>query len=112
MNEFVKELVETGQAKRGTKTGDAMIARYKADQKGETMNQQEAELIPAGDLRLILFKGRGIRQVFHNDEWFFSVIDVISVLSGSGRPRRYWNDLKTKLVDRKELSSCPQISYS
>ena len=46
------------------------------------MNQTQAELVPAGDIRLVLFKGRGIRQVFHNDEWFFSAIDVIKVLSG------------------------------
>ncbi len=44
------------------------------------MNQAQAELVPAGDIRLILFKGDEIRQVFHNNEWFFSVIDVIKVL--------------------------------
>jgi len=29
--------------------------------------------------------------------WYFSVIDVIAVLSGSSIPKRYWSDLKTKL---------------
>ena len=36
-----------------------------------------------------------------NDEegkWYFSVIDVVAVLSGTERPRRYWNDLKKKLA--------------
>ncbi len=51
------------------------------------MNQAKAELVSKGDIRLVLFKGKEIRQVFHNNEWFFSVIDVIKVLSGSSRPR-------------------------
>ncbi|MBR4598967.1 MAG: Bro-N domain-containing protein [Treponema sp.] len=32
------------------------------------------------------------------EEWYFSVIDVVEVLSGSQNPRRYWSDLKIKLV--------------
>jgi hypothetical protein len=31
------------------------------------------------------------------EKWFFSIIDVIEVLTGSDRSRKYWNDLKTKL---------------
>jgi DNA-damage-inducible protein D len=54
------------------------------------VNQDKAELVPEGDIRLILFKGKEIRQVFHNNEWFFSVTDVIKILSGSSRPRQYW----------------------
>jgi DNA-damage-inducible protein D len=40
-----------------------------------------------------------IRRVWHEGRWFFSVIDVIGVLTGTQRPRKYWNDLKTKLND-------------
>ena len=31
------------------------------------------------------------------EQWYFSIIDVIQILSGSNNPRRYWNDLKRKL---------------
>ena len=31
------------------------------------------------------------------EKWLFSIIDVISALTGSPRPRKYWNALKTKL---------------
>ena len=31
------------------------------------------------------------------EEWYFSIIDVISVLAGTANPRRYWSDLKRKL---------------
>ncbi len=68
------------------------------------MNQVKAELVPAGDIRLILFQGQGVRQIFHNDEWFFSVIDIVKVLTGSPRPSKYWSDLKTKLVDTEGFS--------
>ncbi len=68
------------------------------------MNQQKAELVPKGDLRLILFKGSEIRQIFHNDQWFFSIIDIIKVLSESKQPARYWNRLKKQLVDQEGFS--------
>ncbi len=61
----------------------------------------KVEQAPKSDLRLILFKGKGVRQIFHNNEWFFSVIDVIKVLSGSSRPSQYWNDLKKQLVNQE-----------
>ena len=39
------------------------------------------------------------------EKWYFSIIDVIAALTGTDRPRKYWNDLKTKLVrEGSELS--------
>jgi hypothetical protein len=32
------------------------------------------------------------------ETWFFSVIDVIEILTGSSIPKRYWSDLKNKLT--------------
>ena len=49
--------------------------------------------------QLAVFKGKQIRKTIHNNEWCFSIIDVISVLTESARPRKYWNDLKKKLAD-------------
>ncbi len=68
------------------------------------MNQVKAELVPRGDLRLILFKGQGVRQKFHNGEWLFSIIDIIKVLTESKQPGRYWNKLKSQLVGREGFS--------
>ncbi len=42
------------------------------------------------------FEGTGIRKVLHNDEWFFSVIDIIEALTETPHPSRYWQDLKRK----------------
>jgi len=49
------------------------------------------------DNKIIIFQETEIRRVWHNEEWWFSVIDVVEVLTGNKRPRKYWNDLKSKL---------------
>ena len=48
-------------------------------------------------IRVAVFEGKHIRKILHEGEWWFSVIDIIEVLTGSDRPRKYWNDLKKKL---------------
>jgi len=48
--------------------------------------------------RLAVFKGKQIRKAIHNNEWWFSVIDIIKVLTDTERPRKYWSDLKKKLA--------------
>ncbi len=49
--------------------------------------------------KIAVFKGKKVRRTIYKDEWWFSIVDVISILTESKRPRRYWNDLKTKLLD-------------
>ena len=48
--------------------------------------------------KIAIFQGKEVRKTFHNDEWWFSIIDIISVLTDSDRPRKYWSDLKKKIV--------------
>jgi prophage antirepressor-like protein len=48
--------------------------------------------------KIVLFQEKQIRRVWHEEDWWFSIIDVIEVLTGSPRPRKYWNALKTKLA--------------
>ena len=55
-----------------------------------------------------LFDGKQVRYVWDEEQekYFFSVVDVIQVLTDSPRPRKYWNALKTKLAaEGSELSS-------
>ena len=42
-----------------------------------------------------LFEDQKIRTAWdaEKEEWYFSIIDVISVLTGTANPRRYWSDL-------------------
>ena len=54
-----------------------------------------------------LFDEKKVRTVWdeENEEWYFSIVDVVEVLTGTDRPRKYWNDLKTKLQQEgSELS--------
>ena len=46
-----------------------------------------------------LFENKTIRTAWdeETEEWYFSIVDVISVLTGTENPRRYWSDLKRKL---------------
>ncbi|MDD3435961.1 MAG: Bro-N domain-containing protein [Candidatus Gastranaerophilales bacterium] len=50
---------------------------------------------------LIVFEGNNIRRTLYNNEWYFSVIDVVQVLSESKNARRYWSDLKIKLKEKE-----------
>ncbi|MBY0482729.1 MAG: hypothetical protein K2Q21_15350 [Chitinophagaceae bacterium] len=62
------------------------------------MNKKEA---------IQLFEDKQVRTIWDEkkEKWFFSIIDVVEILTGSPRPRKYWNALKTKLkVEGSELS--------
>ena len=49
--------------------------------------------------KIQLFENQPIRTAWNEEqeEWYFSIVDVIDVLTGSENPRRYWSDLKRKL---------------
>jgi len=54
-----------------------------------------------------LFEEKKVRSHWDekSEKWYFSVIDVVEILSESPRPRKYWNALKTKLQSEgSELS--------
>ncbi len=48
-----------------------------------------------------LFENKRVRVEWNSTEekWYFSIIDVIEILTGSSIPRRYWSDLKIKLKE-------------
>jgi hypothetical protein len=50
---------------------------------------------------LKLFQGANIRSLWDDkaEKWYFSIVDVVGVLADNPRPRKYWNDLKRKLLD-------------
>ena len=49
--------------------------------------------------KIQLFENQRIRTAWdaEKEEWYFSIVDVCEVLSGTDNPRRYWSDLKRKL---------------
>ena len=48
---------------------------------------------------IILFHQNTVRRHWDEDKelWYFSIVDVVQILTDSTIPRRYWSDLKTKL---------------
>ena len=55
---------------------------------------------------LVVFGAKTIRRTWHNDEWFFSVVDIVGALTDSPNPRNYWNMMKA----REEKTSGFQLS--
>jgi len=51
------------------------------------------------DKALIVFQDKKIRRIWFNDEWHFSVVDIIEVLTESENPQIYWRVLKKRLKD-------------
>ena len=50
-----------------------------------------------------LFEGNQIRSIWNNEKeaWYFSIIDVVNVLTDSKNSRRYWSDLKRKMKEEE-----------
>jgi DNA-damage-inducible protein D len=46
--------------------------------------------------RIVVFGSKKIRRIWHNDEWHFSVVDVVEALSDSPTPRQYWGKVKQR----------------
>jgi len=62
--------------------------------------------------KLAVFQDTNIRRIWHKDEWWFSVTDVIEALTNSTKPRVYWNAMKTRIKseDGIQLSTiCRQL---
>lgn len=61
---------------------------------------------------LVLFESNKIRRQLYNDEWYYSVVDIIEALTQSKDPKDYWYKLKKRMsaVEFAELSTnCRQL---
>jgi len=61
--------------------------------------------------KLLAFQNKKIRRIWHNNEWYFSIVDIIAVLTESPNPRKYWSVLKTRLkAEGSQLATnCSQL---
>ncbi len=53
------------------------------------------------DGHLALFEQFPIRRTWHNGEWWYSIVDCMAPLAGTPNPRRYWSDMKKRMVKEK-----------
>ena len=51
------------------------------------------------ETKLVVFKKKEIRRILHNDEWWFSIVDVCAVLTESADAGAYWRKLKQRLKE-------------
>ncbi len=58
---------------------------------------------------LVLFESRKIRRQEYKGEWYYSIVDIIEILSQSNRPRKYWDDLKKKLENEENFEVSEKI---
>ena len=49
--------------------------------------------------KVAIFRNKKIRKTIYKNEWWFSIVDIVEALTESDRPRKYWSDLKKKLVN-------------
>jgi len=53
--------------------------------------------------KLAIFKGKKIRKTIYNNEWWFSVVDVVAALTESTNPNDYWYKMKIRVKDEDEI---------
>jgi len=56
------------------------------------------------DKALVVFQDKKIRRLWYNNEWFYSVVDIVEVLTDSPTPRQYWGKVKDREFIALELS--------
>ena len=54
--------------------------------------------------KMAIFKGKKIRRIWNNDEWFYSVVDICGALTDSPTPRQYWGKIKDREFIKFQLS--------
>ena len=62
--------------------------------------------------QIALFKGNKIRRKLHENEWWFSVVDVIRALTDTPNPRVYWGVMKNRLENEEKIqlfTICKQL---
>ncbi|MGR3177076.1 MAG: hypothetical protein ACUZ8E_03350 [Candidatus Anammoxibacter sp.] len=54
--------------------------------------------------KLVIFQSKGIRRIWNEDEWYYSVVDIIAALTDSPTPRQYWNKVKQREFTKLQMS--------
>ena len=76
-----------------------------------TSAPREKKMTNAEQNKIIVFESKSIRRVWHNDEWYFSVVDVAGILTDSIDPGAYWRKLKQRLKEEESevVTNCHEL---
>ncbi len=90
-------------------------AEYHAKKTSER-NKSMSEDIPADSQgKIVVFGAKRIRRLWQDEQWFFSVVDIIAALTDSPNPRNYWNMMKARELKQSgiQLSTfCVQLKMT
>ena len=65
--------------------------------------------------KIIVFGAKQIRRIWHHEQWFFSVVDIIDALTDSDNPRNYWSMMKARELKQSEVqlsTFCVQLKLT
>ena len=60
--------------------------------------------------KLSVFQGKNIRKEWHNEQWYFSVVDVIEFLTDSPKPKTYWAMMKKR--ESQPFTNCEPLKLT
>lgn len=66
------------------------------------------------ETKISIFQGKKVRKVYFQNEWYFSVVDIISVLTNSSSPNVYWSVMKSRQKDgdgNQLFTICKQLKF-
>lgn len=74
------------------------------------MNEAETNL-PEKQNKLIVFQGKKVRRAWHNKEWYYSLVDVVGVLTDSKNPTDYLKKIRKRDDELRTYigTNCPQV---
>ncbi len=53
--------------------------------------------------KLVIFQSKKIRRIWNEEEWYYSVVDIIGALTDSSNPRDYWYRMKKRVSDEEKM---------
>ncbi len=65
--------------------------------------------------KIIVFGAKQIRRLWHEEQWYFSIVDIVSALTDSDNPRNYWNMMKARELKQSEVqlsTFCVQLKLT
>lgn len=65
--------------------------------------------------KLIVFGAKQIRRTWHEEQWYFSIVDIVFALTNSDNPRNYWNMMKARELKQSEVqlsTFCVQLKLT
>jgi hypothetical protein len=74
------------------------------------MNEKNKNIAPQN--KLVVFQGKEVRRSWHNNEWYYSLVDIVAVLSESKNPTDYLKKIRKRDEELKTYigTNCPQVA--